>query len=483
MIFFNDRSYLGGSRSGHVDGVTVPRCNTITVMSSKENSCQEAPRLLSLSSDEYTLSADKGAAGVTRSHSHGSVPYTQPYLRSSAKDIHKQLMRPASLSMSDPMSCLYYDAGCKQSYHDRQKGESHCQNTPKHSKSKQSESRSNWELNCSKDYKCDQNKQYKIKKWVCSKCTLENPETRTSCEVCLFPHTSTEQYPKHESRAITTLSRYESIRRRNGTLPVPSSRGVVISVPDWPKQEKVDVTLKNSSSSNATDTRPTYQRSLSEQADTIKSNHLPSGKVISSRRSLHECFDLTSSSYSNSDIIKSSNLNYHSSNIDRPNSYSNFSNRHSIITNDAPVKLIHDKNLDANADKDDYWDECEGVIYALPNKGKYKDLHLQLQVSDSGVNYSYVAASDDVRLNNDTGKNPVNCSTSSEFSHVDNLVPTGEHLSDNIAVSEVTAVADSSNIRTSHIGTRFVARDVNESSKLVRGNDNTVSVDPDCLSK
>lgn len=455
-------------------------------MSSKENSCQEAPRLLSLGNDEYALGSDKASAGVTRSHSHGSVPYTQPSLgRSSAKDIHvsKQLARPASLSMSDPAACLYYDDGCKQPYHDRQKSESHCHNTPKHSKNKQSESRSNWELNYLKDYKSEQNKQFKIKKWVCTKCTLENPETRTSCEVCLFPHNFPDQYPKHESKAITTLSRYESIRRRNGTLPVPSNRGVVISVPDWPKDEKTDV-LKNSASVNPSDIRPAYQRSLSEQTDIVKNNHLQSGKVISSRRSLHECYDLTSSSYSNSDIIKSSNLSYHSSNLDRPNSYSNFSNRHSIISNDAQSKLIHDKNLDSNADKDDYWDECEGVIYALPNKGKYKDLHLQLQVSDSGVNYSYVATSDDIRLNNDNGKSSVNCmnSISSEYPHLENAVPIGEHLSDNIAVSEVTSIADSSNIRTSHIGTRFVPRDVNE-TKIHRGNDISVPSDSDSLSK
>lgn len=37
------------------------------------------------------------------------------------------------------------------------------------------------------------------------------------------------------------------------------------------------------------------------------------------------------------------------------------------------------------------WDgECAGVIYALPNKGRYKDLNLQLQVGE-GAAYSYIA--------------------------------------------------------------------------------------------
>lgn len=378
------------------------------------------------SGDERSSINGRMSAGVTRSHSHGSVPHTRSsYGRSSAKD------RTVGSDASTSAACAYYDASLKRFSRVRRESGTYGRKSPK-SRSEPSESRSEWELDRPEEYD-------NPPKWTCIRCTLENSGSRPTCEVCLFPR----------SMALPTTGRCENVRRKNGTLPASVNRGVFISVPDWPKEDS------SFDADNSTEPRPAYRRSFSEQADSIKSGALQTGKVVSSRRSLHESYDLSSTSYVNSDV-KLSNFSQHGSNLDRPTSYSNFSNRLSVAGVDTQCKLIHDKNTD----RDDYWDECEGVIYALPNKGKYKDLHLRLQVSDSGVNYSYVAAPDDATK------------SSNEYSNVE---PCLDRLSDSVAVSEVTAVTDSSNIRTSHIGAR--------SRDGIKGADNASSSDSDSANK
>lgn len=428
------------SCNSDLTGLTVPRCNTITVMSSKENSCQEAPHI-ALDDEEYSPATDRTTVGVSRSHSHGSVARTRSGC--GIVDVENaSSTRSPGISMSDSVSCLYFDNGF------RKNARSYSPKTRCVKKKQSSSSESDWELNFIREYKREQNKALcAVKKWSCIKCTLENLETRSNCEVCLAPRNSVARPCRTGTWSVKTLSRNESMRRRNDMLTVPSTGGVIVTVPDWLQTEP---TLN---AQKMIDPRPAYQRSLSEQVHSMRSSPLPSGKVISSRRSLHECFDLSTNS--NGEFSKISSSTHTDNKLDRPSSYISV-NRHSATDPDVQTKLIHDKNPDSSLDeKEEVWDECQGVIYALPNKGKYKDLNLQLQVSDVGGSYSYVPAAEElIRRSGDSQL------TESEYAQIDSIINDGEKLREAISVSQVTSVTDNGNLKTSHIGTRITKRDI-----------------------
>jgi hypothetical protein len=283
-----------------------------------------------------------------------------------------------------------------------------------------SESKSNWELNYVKEYQREQSRALHLKKWACSKCTLENSGIRTHCEACLSPRISPmSRIPNVRGLSVTTLGRHETLSGRDGATSLPSTGGVMITVPDWPQTSS---TLGGSfrrsiSAQNSPEIRPTYRRSFSEQTNVER----PVGKVISSRRSLND-YQRSLASYCGS-LSRAENK-----------------------------KDLLEKKIDENCveiDKECSWDtNAEGVIYALPNKGKYKDLNLQLQVNNNGTRYSYVSVQDtknvmsnsqnEVLYSNDIGEG--------DYARIDEL------LGAENCISPVTEAV--SNLRTSHIGVK-----------------------------
>lgn len=273
------------------------------------------------------------------------------------------------------------------------------------------ESKSNWELNYVKEYQREQSKALHLKKWSCYKCTLENSGIRTHCEACLSPRIlPMPRIPNARGLSVTTLSRREGMNR-DGAASLPTTGGVMITVPDWPQS---GATLGGSfrrsiSAQNSPEIRPTYRRSFSEHTSAER----PVGKVISSRRSLND--------------YQKTLATYCTLNKDKKEA----------------EKKTDENNIE---EKECSWDtNAEGVIYALPNKGKYKDLNLQLQVNNNGTRYSYVSVQDTktVMSNSQNEATYVNDLSDGDYARIDELLG---------AENCISPVSDGQVLRTSHIG-------------------------------
>lgn len=179
----------------------------------------------------------------------------------------------------------------------------------------------------------------------------------------------------------------------------------MITVPDWPQNTNLSNTFKRSiSAQNSPEIRPTYRRSFSEH-----NTERPIGKVISSRRSLND-----------------------------------YQKNATYCTEHKEDKKVDENNLEI--DKECSWDtNAEGVIYALPNKGKYKDLNLQLQVNNNGTRYSYVSVQDTktVMSNSQNEALYVNDLSDGDYARIDELLS---------AENCLTPVSEPQMLRTTHIG-------------------------------
>lgn len=330
------------------------RSNTLAVPSYKPSSSFSDGRRLNLDLQSLRLSPTQltdQAHGVTRSLSHGSVINSQQKWWN-VEENRGTINRPTSLMVSER-----YGFNTTQ-YNPRESFLRSLHSVTRKPK-KSNESKSNWELNYVKEYQREQSKALYLKKWACSKCTLENSGIRTHCEACLSPRISPlARISNTRGLSVTTLGRHETASGRDGATSLPTSGGVMITVPDWPQTGSSIETFRRSiSAQNSPEIRPTYRRSFSEHTE-----NRPVGKVISSRRSLSD---------------------YHKS-----LEYAN------VKSDKEAEKKIEEGNTEL-IDKECSWDtNAEGVIYALPNKGKYKDLNLQLQVNNNGTRYSYVSVQD-----------------------------------------------------------------------------------------
>ncbi|XP_060806249.1 calpain-D isoform X2 [Amyelois transitella] len=392
---------------------TMIRSNTLAVPSYKPTSSYSDGRRLNLDLESLRLSPTQltdQAHGVTRSLSHGSVINSQ-HNWWKVDDTRSTINRPTSLMVSERY-------GYNTHYHPRESFLRSLHTVTRRPK-KCSESKSNWELNYVKEYQREQSKALHLKKWSCSKCTLENSGLRTHCEACLSPRISPlARIPNARGLSVTTLGRHESFNRE-GAASLPTSGGVMITVPDWPQtgSSTLGGSFRRSiSAQNSPEIRPTYRRSFSEQ-----NSERAVGKVISSRRSLNE--------------YQKSLANYCS--ISR--------------SDERKLPGVPDKKIEENhvEDKECSWDSnAEGVIYALPNKGKYKDLNLQLQVNNNGTRYSYVSVQDtkNVMSNSQNEALYSNDVSDGDYARIDELLGAENCL------SPVTEGVGASNIRTSHIG-------------------------------
>lgn len=185
----------------------------------------------------------------------------------------------------------------------------------------------------------------------------------------------------------------------------------MITVPDWPQSgTTLGGSLRRSiSAQNSPEIRPTYRRSFSEHTSAER----PVGKVISSRRSLND--------------YQKSLAAYFTLNKDKKE----------------VEKKVEENNLE---DKEVSWDtNAEGVIYALPNKGKYKDLNLQLQVNNNGTRYSYVSVQDTktVMSNSQNEALYVNDLSDGDYARIEELLG---------AENCISPVNEAPVLRTSHIG-------------------------------
>ncbi|XP_053616241.1 calpain-D isoform X2 [Plodia interpunctella] len=387
---------------------TMIRSNTLAVPSYKPASSFTEGRPLNLDLQSLRLSPTQltaNAHGVTRSLSHGSVINSQNKWWK-VDDTRCTINRPTSLMVSERY-------GYNTQYHPRESFLRSLHTVTR--KPKKSDSKSNWELNYVKEYQREQSKALHLKKWACSKCTLENSGIRTHCEACLSPRISPlARIPNSRGLSVTTLGRHETFNR-DGATSLPSSGGVMITVPDWPQTGSAIGSFRRSiSAQNSPEIRPTYRRSFSEQT-----NERAVGKVISSRRSLNE--------------YQKSLANYCS-----------------ISRSDERKLPIVDKKVEENhveIDKECSWDtNAEGVIYALPNKGKYKDLNLQLQVNNNGTRYSYVSVQDTKTVMSNSQNEALysNDISDGDYARIDELLG---------AENCISPVTDSGacNIRTSHI--------------------------------
>lgn len=381
------------------------RSNTLAVPSYKPTSSYTRDRRLNLDLQSLRLSptqlADQ-AHGVTRSLSHGSVINSQ-HKWWKVDETRGQINRPTSLMVSERY-------GYNTQYNPRESFLRSLHTVTRKPK-KRNESESNWELNYVKEYQREQSKALHLKKWACGKCTLENSGIRTHCEACLSPRISPlARVSNTRGLSVTTLGRHETLSVREGATSLPTTGGVMITVPDWPQSGSTTLGpsfRRSISAQNSPEIRPTYRRSFSEQT-----NAGTQGRILQSRRSLHDS--------------------------QRLGSYVNLK--------PAPKEL--DKKIEESSieDKECSWDtNAEGVIYALPNKGKYKDLNLQLQVNNNGTRYSYVSVQDtknvmsnsqnEVLYSNDVGDD--------DYARIDELLG---------AENCISPVSEASNIRTSHIG-------------------------------
>lgn len=330
------------------------RSNTLAVPSYKPSSSYADGRRLNLDLQSLRLSPTQltdQAHGVTRSLSHGSVISSQQKWWNVEEP--RTINRPTSLMVSERYGFNPSPSNPRESFlrslHTVTRKPKRCD-----------QSKSNWELNYVKDYQREQSRAAHLKKWACTKCTLENSGIRTHCEACLSPRVSPlARISNTRGLSVTTLGRHETACGKDGATSLPTSGGVMITVPDWPTGASAlgESYRKSMSAQNSPEIRPTYRRSFSEHTE-----NRPVGKVISSRRSLSD---------------------YHKSLEGQVKS---------------EQKTESEKREDANSeliDKECSWDtNAEGVIYALPNKGKYKDLNLQLQVNSNGTRYSYVSVQD-----------------------------------------------------------------------------------------
>ncbi|KAG6448478.1 hypothetical protein O3G_MSEX005537 [Manduca sexta] len=398
---------------------TMIRSNTLAVPSYKPRSNYSDGRRLNLDLQSLRLSPTQltdQAHGVTRSLSHGSVINSQQKWWN-VEETRGTINRPTSLMVSERY--------CNTTQYNPRESFLRSLHTVTRRPKKCNESKSNWELNYVKEYQREQSKALHLKKWACIKCTLENSGIRTHCEACLSPRVSPlSRIPNARGLSVTTLGRHETLGRE-GATSLPSSGGVMITVPDWPQTgTALGSSFRRSvSAQNSPEIRPTYRRSFSEQTNAER----PVGKVISSRRSLND-YQKSLASYCGS-LPKTENR-----------------------------KELAEKKIDENSvelmDKECSWDtNAEGVIYALPNKGKYKDLNLQLQVNNNGTRYSYVSVQDtktvmsnsqnEVLYSNDIGDG--------DYARIDELLGAENCIS---PVSEGVG-----NLRTSHIGPS-VSKDV-----------------------
>lgn len=384
------------------------RSNTLAVPSYKPSSSYSGGRPVNLDVQSLRLSPTQitdHAHGVTRSLSHGSVINSQQKWWN-VEETRGTINRPTSLLVSE----RYGTSTCNpresflRSLHTVTRRPKKC-----------NESKSNWELNYVKEYQREQSRGLHTKKWACSKCTLENSGIRTHCEACLSPRISPlSRISNTRGLSVTTLGRHETFSGRDGATSLPSSGGIMITVPDWPQTATNlgDSFQRSISAQNSPETRPTYRRSFSEQT----SENRPVGKVISSRRSLND-YEKSLAGYCGT------------------------------LTKPEERERVGDKkeeNVELN-DKECSWDtNAEGVIYALPNKGKYKDLNLQLQVNNNGTRYSYVSVQDTKTVMSNSQNEVVysNDMGDGDYARIDELLGAENCIS---PVSE-------SNIRTSHIG-------------------------------
>ncbi|KAL0830091.1 hypothetical protein ABMA28_003548 [Loxostege sticticalis] len=388
---------------------TMIRSNTLAVPSYKPTSSYADGRRLNLDLQSLRLSPTQltdHAHGVTRSLSHGSVINSQQKWWK-VDETRGTINRPTSLMVSERYGNTYNPReSFLRSLHTVTRRPKKC-----------SESKSNWELNYVKEYQREQSKALHLKKWACSKCTLENSGIRTHCEACLSPRISPlARLPNARGLSVTTLGRHETLSGRDGATSLPTSGGVMITVPDWPQTGSTTLGSfrRSISAQNSPEIRPTYRRSFSEQTNAER----PVGKVISSRRSLND-YQKSLASYCGS-------LNREGKDLE--------------------------KKIDENSveiDKECSWDtNAEGVIYALPNKGKYKDLNLQLQVNNNGTRYSYVSVQDtkNVMSNSQNEALYSNDIGDGDYARIDEL------LGAENCISPVGETVGASNIRTSHIG-------------------------------
>ncbi|RVE46808.1 hypothetical protein evm_008516 [Chilo suppressalis] len=395
---------------------TMIRSNTLAVPSFKPTSSYSDGRRLNLDLQSLRLSPTQltdHAHGVTRSLSHGSVINSQPKWWK-VDETRGTINRPTSLMVSERY-------GYNTQYNPRESFLRSLHTVTRRPK-KCSESKSNWELNYVKEYQREQSKALHLKKWACSKCTLENSGIRTHCEACLSPRVSPlARMPNARGLSVTTLGRHETLSGRDGAASLPSTGGVMITVPDWPQTESSTLASsfrRSISAQNSPEIRPTYRRSFSEQTNADR----PVGKVISSRRSLND-YQKSLASYCGS--------------LTRP---------------EDKIDLLNKKIDESSAeliDKECSWDtNAEGVIYALPNKGKYKDLNLQLQVNNNGTRYSYVSVQDtkNVMSNSQNEALYSNDIGDGDYARIDELLGTEN------CISPVSEPVGASNIRTSHIG-------------------------------
>ncbi|KAH9644323.1 hypothetical protein HF086_000060, partial [Spodoptera exigua] len=390
---------------------TMIRSNTLAVPSSyKPTTSYSDGRRLNLDLQSLRLSPTQltdHAHGVTRSLSHGSVINSQHKWWKVDESGRGTINRPTSLMVSERYGQCNPRESFLRSLHTVTRRPKKC-----------NESKSNWELNYVKEYQREQSRGLHLKKWSCSKCTLENSGIRTHCEACLSPRVSPlARIPNARGLSVTTLGRHETAAGKDGATSLPTSGGVMITVPDWPTgSTTLGTSFRRSiSAQNSPEIRPTYRRSFSEQTNAER----PVGKVISSRRSLND-YQKSLASYCGSlpktDIRKDQKI---------------------------------DENSAELIDKECSWDtNAEGVIYALPNKGKYKDLNLQLQVNNNGTRYSYVSVQDTKTVMSNSQNEALysNDINDGDYARIDEL------LGAENCISPVNDVA--SNIRTSHIGQR-----------------------------
>lgn len=387
------------------------RSNTLAVPSYKPRTNYNDGRRLNLDLQSLRLSPTQlsdQAHGVTRSLSHGSVINSHQKWWN-IEETKGTINRPTSLMVSERYNSTQYNTreSFLRSLHTVTRRPKKC-----------NESRSNWELNYVKEYQREQSKALHLKKWACSKCTLENSGIRTHCEACLSPRVSPlSRIPNARGLSVTTLSRHETSMGREGATSLPTSGGVMITVPDWPQTANALASFRRSiSAQNSPEIRPTYRRSFSEQTNSER----PIGKVISSRRSLND--------YKNSLA-----------------SYCGSLGKADSTRKDTIEKKAVENNIEI--DKECSWDtNAEGVIYALPNKGKYKDLNLQLQVNSNGTRYSYVSVQDTKTVMSNSQNEALysNDISDGDYARIDELLGAENCIS--------PVVETASNIRTSHIG-------------------------------
>ncbi|KAG7304842.1 hypothetical protein JYU34_010229 [Plutella xylostella] len=409
---------------------TMIRSNTLAVPSYKPSASYSGGRRLNLDLQSLRLSPTQltdQAHGVTRSLSHGSVINSQ-HKWWTVDETKGTINRPTSLMVTERHG-LYNTA--RYSNTNRESFLRSLHTVTRRPKKSNTESKSNWELNYVKEYQKEQSRGLYLKKWACNKCTLENSGIRTHCEACLSPRITPSPLSRISNTrglSVTTMGRHESMNRSDGAASLPTTGGVMITVPDWPQTGSTTLGgsfRRSISAQNSPEIRPAYRRSFSEQHN---ADSRPIGKVISSRRSLND-YQKSLASYCGS-----------------------LGKKGEGEKKDRAEKRIDESNVDLECS----WDtNAEGVIYALPNKGKYKDLNLQLQVNNNGTRYSYVSVQDTKTVMSNSHNEALysNDINDGDYARIDEL------LGAENCISPVNNVDAASNLRTSHIGVSVPGRE------------------------